>query len=200
MFSSRPIGRARFFFYSLATQFIELVGVLVVFSTTMGLANFAASEPGPGREQLALGAGMVALAMAAVRIGIASRRVRDADGSGWITASYGLLLVIVSVLTGFTLLVWTPETGGGGGLKILNLVATGLWFYILFLPAGKHRKDAAPRGDTFDEEGGSRSGLAALSDEALLEKAAQLRAAARGSAPAGPNQPRTASFGRRGLG
>jgi hypothetical protein len=66
--SSSPIGRLRFFLYSVAISIAELIAVGVCVAATMGFAGLANSKPGPSRESLALASFLVMMVFFLARI------------------------------------------------------------------------------------------------------------------------------------
>src|SRR4030088_384807 len=128
MFSS-PIGRLRFFLYSVAISIAELIAVGLCVAATMGFDGFVHSKPGPSREGLALASFVVMMVFVVARANITWRRGNDADLSKWLIVPYLVLLALFDVLQAATLLVYDFKTGSANpGLGILSMVLFGLWF------------------------------------------------------------------------
>jgi hypothetical protein len=185
MFSS-DIGRGRFFIYSALTQVFEILLVALAMSMTMGIFAFTASKPGPGREMLVTAVLAVLVMFVIIRGNLAWRRTRDAQGPKWILVTYIVLSLLFALLQCGLMLVYDfgdPESSESG-LGMAGLGITALWWVIMMAksapggsgPAG----EAAPRRGWRSAED-APSGLALLSDEELLGRAAALN---RATAPA----------------
>src|SRR4051812_30541416 len=103
---SSPIGRLRFFLYSVAISIAELIALGLCVAATMGFDKFVHSKPGPSREGLALAAFVVLMAFAVARMNITWRRSYDADLSKWLVVPYLVFLALFAALQAATLLVY----------------------------------------------------------------------------------------------
>jgi uncharacterized membrane protein YhaH (DUF805 family) len=144
MFSS-PIGRLRFFLYSIAIGLTELVAVILAISATIGLEGFVDSQPGPSRSGMALASLVVLLAFAALRANITWRRGIDAALSKWIIVPYLVLTAMYAVLQAGVLMANKFGPGGDStaGLGILATSLLAMWSVILV---------AKPKSTTFDPD------------------------------------------------
>jgi hypothetical protein len=141
---SSPIGRLRFFFYSVAISIAELIAVALCFAATMGFDGFAQSKPGPSREGLALASLVVLMVFVVARANITWRRRNDADLSKWLVVPYIVCVALYAVLQAATLLVYDVKTGNTNiGLGILTIALFALWFRICL---------ASPKGRPFDPD------------------------------------------------
>jgi len=141
---SSPIGRLRFFLYSVAISIAELIGVALCFAATMGFDGFAVSKPGPSRESLALASFVVLMVFVVARTNITWRRRNDADLSKWLVVPYIVFVALFAVLQALTLLIYDFKTGNTNiGLVILSITLFALWFRICL---------ASPKGRPFDPD------------------------------------------------
>jgi uncharacterized membrane protein YhaH (DUF805 family) len=141
---SSPIGRLRFFLYSVAISIAELIAVALCVAATMGFGGFVHSKPGPSREGLALASFVVMMAFVVVRTNITWRRRDDADLSKWLVVPYIVFVALFAVLQAVTLLIYDFKTGNtNSGLSILSIALFALWFRICF---------ASPKGRPFDPD------------------------------------------------
>ena len=85
---SSPIGRLRFFLYSVAISIAELIAVALCVAATMGFDGFVHSKPGPSRESLALASFVVMMVFVVARTNITWRRRNDADLSKRLVVTY----------------------------------------------------------------------------------------------------------------
>jgi len=139
-----PIGRLRFFLYSVAIAIAELVAVALCFAGTMGFEGFAHSKPGPAREGLALTCFVVLMVFVVARTNITWRRRNDADLSKWLVVPYLVCVALYAALQAATLLVYDVETGNTNvGLGLLTIALFGVWFRICF---------ASSKGRPFDPD------------------------------------------------
>src|SRR4051794_36651828 len=136
---SSPIGRLRFFLYSVAICVAELIAVALCFASTMGFEEFAHSKPGRSREGLALAAFVVLMLFAVARTNITWRRRNDADLSKWLIVPYLVCVALYAVLQAAELLVYDVNTGSTNiGLGLLTITLFGVWFRIC-LASSKER-------------------------------------------------------------
>ena len=141
---SSPIGRLRFFLYSVAISIAELIAVALCVAATMGFGGFVHSKPGPSREGLALASFVVMMAFVVVRTNITWRRRDDADLSKWLVVPYIVFVALFAVLQAATLLIYDFKTGNtNSGLSILSIALFALWFRICL---------ASPKGRPFDPD------------------------------------------------
>ncbi len=125
---SSPIGRLRFFLYSVAISIAEAIAAVLCIAATMGLDGFVHSKPGPSREGLALVSLVVMLMFVVARMNITWRRGYDADLSKWLVVPYMVGLALFTVLQVATLLTYDFKTGHTNiGLTILSLALFALW-------------------------------------------------------------------------
>jgi hypothetical protein len=128
---SSPIGRVRFFLYSVAISIAELIGVALCVSATMGFDGFVHSKPGPSRESLALASFVVMMLFFMARTNITWRRRNDADLSKWLVVPYIVFLALFAALQAVTLLIYDFKTGNTNiGLGILSTALFAWWFRI----------------------------------------------------------------------
>jgi uncharacterized membrane protein YhaH (DUF805 family) len=141
---SSPIGRLRFFLYSVAISIAELIAVALCIAATMGFDGFVHSKPGPSREGLALASFVVMMVFAVARMIITWRRRDDADLSKWLVVPYMVFVALFAVLQAATLLIYDFKTGNTNiGLGILSIALSAGWFRICF---------ASPKGRPFDPD------------------------------------------------
>jgi hypothetical protein len=130
---SSPIGRLRFFLYSVAISIAELIAMALCVAATMGFDGFVHSKPGPSREGLALAGFVVMMVFVAARTNITWRRRNDASLSRWLVVPYIVFVALSAVLQAATLLTYDFKTGNTNiGLGILNIVLFALWLRICF--------------------------------------------------------------------
>ncbi len=131
--SSSPIGRLRFFLYSVAISLAELIAIALCIATTMGFDGFIRSKPGPSREGLALASFVVMMVFAIARMNITWRRGHDADLSKWLVVPYMVLLASFAVLQAAMLLIYDFKAGNTNiGFNILSTALFVLWCLICF--------------------------------------------------------------------
>jgi uncharacterized membrane protein YhaH (DUF805 family) len=141
---SSPIGRLRFFLYSVAISIAELVAVALCFAATMGFHGFVHSKPGPSREGLALASFVVMMVFFVARANITWRRRNDADLSKWLVVPYIAFSALFAMLEAATLLVYDVNTGNTNvGLNLLSIALFALWLRICV---------ASPKGRPFDPD------------------------------------------------
>jgi len=141
---SSPIGRLRFFLYSVAISIAELIAVALCVAATMGFDGFVHSKPGPSREGLALASFVVMMVFAVARMIITWRRRNDADLRKWLVVPYMVFVALFAVLQAATLLIYDFKTGNTNiGLGILSIALFALWFRICF---------ASSKGRPFDPD------------------------------------------------
>jgi uncharacterized membrane protein YhaH (DUF805 family) len=141
---SSPIGRLRFFLYSVAISIAELIAVALCVAATMGFDGFVHSKPGPSRESLALASFVVMMLFVVARTNITWRRRNDAELSKWLVAAYLVFVALFAVLQALTLLIYDFKTGNTNiGLVILSITLFALWFRICL---------ASPKGGPFDPD------------------------------------------------
>jgi hypothetical protein len=195
---SSPIGRLRFFLYSVAISIAELIAVALCVAATMGFDGFIHSKPGPSREGLALASFVVMMVFVVARANITWRRGYDADLSKWLVVPYIVFLALLAVLQAATLLIYDFKTGNTNiGLGIFSTALFGLWIRICF---------ASPKDRPFDPDsfltaegfGGAPSGgfrhatTASVSAETSM-RSTPVTVSARGHGNAGG-----IAFGKRG--
>jgi hypothetical protein len=130
---SSPIGRLRFFLYSVAISIAELIAMALCVAATMGFGGFVHSKPGPSHEGLALAGFVVMMVFVAARTNITWRRRNDASLSRWLVVPYIVFVALSAVLQAATLLTYDFKTGNTNiGLGILNIVLFALWLRICF--------------------------------------------------------------------
>jgi len=141
---SSPIGRLRFFLYSVAISIAELIAVGLCVAATMGFDGFVHSKPGPSRENLALANFVVMMVFVVARTNITWRRRNDADLSKWLVVPYIVFVALFAALQAATLLIYDFKTGNTNiGLGILSIALFAWWFRICF---------ASPKGRPFDPD------------------------------------------------
>ena len=112
---SSPIGRLRFFLYSLAISIAELIAVALCVAATMGFDGLVHSKPGPPREGLALASFVVMMAFVVPRTNITWRRRADADLSKWLVVPYIVFVALFAALQAATLWLYDFKTGARDG-------------------------------------------------------------------------------------
>ncbi len=128
---SSPIGRLRFFLYSVAISIAELIAVAFCVAATMGFGGFVHSKPGPSREGLALASFVVMMMFVVARTNITWRRGYDADLSKWLVVPYIVFLALLAGLQATTLLIYDFKTGNTNiGLGIFSTALFALWIRI----------------------------------------------------------------------
>src|ERR1700704_4546434 len=128
---SSPIGRLRFFLYSVAISIAELTALALCVAATMGFDGFVHSKPGPSRESLALASFVVMMVFVVARTNITWRRRNDAELSKGLVAAYLVFVALFAVLQALTLLIYDFKTGNTNiGLVILSITLFALWFRI----------------------------------------------------------------------
>jgi hypothetical protein len=182
MFSG-PLGRGRFFLFSIVIELFELAAVAVCVPATMGWHGLLVSKPGPGRETLFLAVLAIAAVTFVARCNITWRRGVDSERGKIFIVSYLFFSLAFAALQALTLLTHDFNAGGSPAhLNLLGLALLGMWFNI-----GWARSTAGP----FDPDAFlARKGVAG---SAPAEAAAPPRLSAASARPA-----RT-GFGRRGL-
>ncbi len=139
---SSPIGRLRFFLYSVAISIAELIAVALCIAATMGFDGFVHSKPGPSRESLALASFVVMMVFVVARANITWRRRNDADLSKLLVVPYIVFVALFAPLQAATLLIYDFKTGNtNSGLGILSIALFAGWFRICL---------ASPKGRPFD--------------------------------------------------
>jgi uncharacterized membrane protein YhaH (DUF805 family) len=141
---SSPIGRLRFFLYSVAISIAELIAVALCVAATMGFDGFVHSKPGPSRESLALAGFVAMMVFVAARTNITWRRRNDADLSKWLVVPYIVFVALFAAMEAAMLLIYDFKTGNTNiGLGILSITLFALWFRICL---------ASPKGRPFDPD------------------------------------------------
>jgi uncharacterized membrane protein YhaH (DUF805 family) len=141
---SSPIGRLRFFLYSVAISIAELIVVALCVAATTGFDGLVRSKPGPPREGLALASFVVMMAFVVLRTNITWRRRADADLSKWLVVPYIVFVALFAALQAATLWIYDFKTGNTNtGLGALSIALFGLWFRICL---------ASPKGRPFDPD------------------------------------------------
>jgi uncharacterized membrane protein YhaH (DUF805 family) len=141
---SSPIGRLRFFLYSVAISIAELIAVALCIAATMGFDGFIDSKPGPSREGLALASFVVMMVFVVARANITWRRGDDADLSKWLVVPYIVFLAVLAVQQAATLLTYDFKTGNTN-IGLFSIALFGVWFRICFASS----KDRTFDPDTF---------------------------------------------------
>ncbi len=199
MFSSM-LGRGRFFLYSALLLIAEIFATVFCIAATTGFKGLAESQPGPGREGLALAILIVSLLLVLARSSLAWRRTRDAEGSKFILWMYIVFSAFFAVLQAGAFLVFDFNGENSNlGLNLLGLVLMGLWINIwLKRSTGGGSWDADDFAAKADAEVRARHGInddpmpsAAFSPAPAVASPPMARAVARDRRPAG--------FGKRGL-
>ena len=195
---SSPIGRLRFFLYSVAISIAELIAVALCVAATMGFDGFVHSKPGPSRESLALASFVVMMVFVVARTNITWRRGDDADLSKWLVVPYIVFLALLAVLQAATLLIYDFKTGNTNiGLGILSTALLALWFRICFA-SSKERlfdPDSFLTAEGFGEgpSGGFRHATAARVPAETSMRSTPITVNARGHSNAS-----AIAFGKRG--
>jgi uncharacterized membrane protein YhaH (DUF805 family) len=141
---SSPIGRLRFFLYSVAISIAELIALALCVAATMGFGGFVDSKPGPSRESLALASFVVMMAFVVARTNITWRRRNDADLSKWLVVPYIVAVAVFAVLQAATLLIYDFKTANTNtGLGLLSIALFACWFRICI---------ASPKGRPFNPD------------------------------------------------
>src|ERR1700704_5828029 len=141
---SSPIGRLRFFLYSVAISVAEIIAVALCVAATMGFDGFVHSKPGPSREGLALASFVVTMVFVVARTNITWRRRKDANLSKWLVVPYIVFLALFAALQAATVLIYDFKTGNTDvGLGLLSIALFAGWFRIGF---------ASPKGRPFDPD------------------------------------------------
>jgi hypothetical protein len=131
MLSSSPIGRLRFFLYSVAISIAELIALALCVKATMGFDGLVNSKPGPSREGLALASLVVMMVFVAARANITWRRGIDAALGKWMVVPYLVSLALLAMLQAATLLIYDFKTGDTNiGLGILSTALFAWWLRI----------------------------------------------------------------------
>ncbi len=193
---SSPIGRLRFFLYSVAISIAELIAVALCVAATMGFSGFVHSKPGPSREGLALASLVAMMVFVVARANITWRRGNDADLSKWLVAPYIGSLALLAVLQAATLLIYDFKTGDTNiGLGILSTALFALWFRICF--AGSKERLFDPDSFLAAEGfgGGFRHATAASVSPEPAMRSTPVTVSARGHGNAS-----AITFGKRGRG
>src|ERR1700704_1695135 len=126
---SSPIGRLRFFLYSVAISIAELTALALCVAATLGFDGLVYSKPGPPREGLALASFVVMMVFVVARTNITWRRRDDADLSKWLVVPYIVFVALFAALQAATLLIYDFKTGTTNtGLGMLSIAMFGLWF------------------------------------------------------------------------
>ena len=141
---SSPIGRLRFFLYSVAISIAELIAVALCIAATTGFDGLVRSKPGPPREGLALASFVVMMAFVVLRANITWRRRADADLSKWLVVPYIVFVALFAVLQAMTLWLYDFKNGNSNiELGNLSFALFAWWFRICF---------ARPKGRPFDPD------------------------------------------------
>jgi hypothetical protein len=127
---SSPIGRLRFFLYSLAIWIAELIAVALCVAATMGFDGLVHSKPGPPREGLALASFVAMMVFVVLRTNITWRRRADANLSKWLVVPYIVFVALFAALQAATIWLYDFKTGDKYGLGILSIALFSLWFRI----------------------------------------------------------------------
>jgi uncharacterized membrane protein YhaH (DUF805 family) len=198
MFAS-PLGRLRFFAYSAALVFAEIIATVLCIIGTGGIKALADSAPGPSRQPLALAILVVSVVLLLARSNIAWRRSRDAEGSKWILAMYVVFSTFFALLQAAMFLVYDFNGDNSNiGMNLLGIVLIGLWFKILIAPSTGGSWDAGSFAASVDAE--VRARRAGTDDP--MPSATPSQGLATQSAPAArtvARDRRGGGFGKRGL-
>ncbi len=144
LFSS-PIGRLRFFLYSAAISIAEQIAVAMCIGATMGFGGFVHSQPGRGREGLALAAFVVLMLFVVARTNITWRRKNDAQLSNWLVVPYLVFVTLFAMMQAATLLVYDLGNGSSNsGLGFFGFTLFALWFRICIAPSKGRPADLDP--------------------------------------------------------
>ena len=141
---SSPIGRLRFFLYSVVISIAEQIAVALCIAATMGFGGFVHSKPGPPRESLALATFVVLMVFVVARANITWRRRDDANLSKWLVVPYIVFVALFAVLQAATLLVYDLKTGNTNpGFGLFSITLFAWWFRICI---------ARPKGRPLDPD------------------------------------------------
>ena len=197
MFSS-PIGRLRFFLYSVAISIAEVIAVAFCVAATMGFDGFVHSKPGPSRAGLALVSFVVMMVFAVARINITWRRRQDADLSNWLVVPYIVCLPLFAMLQAATLLVYDVSIGRTNiGFNILSIALVALWFRIC-LASSKGRPFDPDSFLTAEGLGGGASGSFGLPATASVSAEASMIPTPVSVSARGHSNASGITFGKRG--
>lgn len=163
---SSPIGRGRFFLYSVVLSITEIMAVILCIASTIGIEGLAKSPPGPGREGLVLALLVALIPITLMRTNVAWRRGQDAQLSRWLILPYIAFSLCYVVLQALVVLTYDFDKGtGGDGLGLLGLTLMGTWCAIWLAKS----KDGSFDPDTFLAKEGivipSQNGRAAWGNE-----------------------------------
>lgn len=194
---SSPIGRLRFFLYSLAISIAELIAVAICVAATMGFDGLFHSKPGPPREGLALASFVVMMAFVVPRTIITWRRRADADLSKWLVVPYIVFVALFAALQAASLWLYDFKTDHNNGLGILSIAMFGLWFRICL---------ARPKGRPFDPDaflaaegfGQGPSGSSRHATTASISAETSMRSAPATVSARAPSNASGIAFGKRG--
>jgi hypothetical protein len=194
---SSPIGRLRFFLYSLAISIAELIAVALCVAATMGFDGLFHSKPGPPREGLALASFVVMMAFVVLRANITWRRRADADLSKWLVVPYLVFVALFAALQAAMLWLYDFQTGHNNGFGMLSIAMFGLWFRICL---------ASPKGGPFDPDaflaaegfGQGPSGSARHAATASGSAETSMRSTPVSVSARGPSNASGVAFGKRG--
>jgi hypothetical protein len=195
---SSPIGRLRFFLYSVAILIAELIAVALCVAATMGFDGFVGSKPGPSREGLALASLVVMLVFAAARMNIAWRRGRDAELGKWLVVPYMVFIALFALLQAATLLTYNFGTGNTNiGLNVLSIALFAVWCRLCFASSkgGPFYPDSFLTTEGFGE---SASGTVRLPATASVAAAASMRSTPASVSARGHGNSGGIAFGKRG--
>jgi hypothetical protein len=195
---SSPIGRLRFFLYSVAISIAEAIAVAFCVAATMGLDGFARSKPGPSREGLALASFAVMMVFALARMNITWRRGYDADLSKWFVVPYMVFLALFAVLQAATLLLYDFNAGNTNiGLNILSIALFALWCRLCFA-SSKERPFDPDSFLTAEGLGGGAGGRFSPPTTASVPTEASMISAPVSVSARGHGNASGMAFGRRG--
>jgi uncharacterized membrane protein YhaH (DUF805 family) len=195
---SSPIGRLRFFLYSVAISIAELIAVALCVAATMGFDGFVHSKPGPSRESLALASFVVMMVFVVARTNITWRRRNDADLSKWLVVPYLVFVALFAMLQAATLLIYDFKTGNTNiGLSILSIALFAVWCRVCF---------ASSKGRPFDPDsfltaeglGGGPSGRSRLPITASVSAESSMMSMPVGVSARGHSNASGIAFGKRG--
>jgi uncharacterized membrane protein YhaH (DUF805 family) len=194
---SSPIGRLRFFLYSLAISIAELIAVALCVAATMGFDGLVHSKPGPPREGLALASFVVMMAFVVLRTNITWRRRADADLSKWLVVPYIVFVALFAALQAATLWIYDFKTSPNTGLGILSIALFGLWFRIC-LASSKRRPfdpDSFLAAEGFDQ---GPSGTFRHATTASVSAETSMRSTPATVSARAPSNASGIAFGKRG--
>lgn len=196
---SSPIGRLRFFLYSVAISIAELTAVVLCIAATTGFDGLIRSRPGPPREGLALANFVVMMAFVVLRTNITWRRGADADLSKWLVVPYIVFVALLAALQAATLWLYDFETGPHTGIGTLSIAMFGLWFRICLAShkGGPFDPDAFLAAEGFGQgpSGGFRHATRASVSAGTSMRSTPVTVSARGNSNASG-----VVFGKRGRG